>query len=123
VTLAALLAQPLIQRELGSGSRRCLEESLGRLGVSPSDLSVVLELGSTEAIKEDVLQGFGLAVLSRRAVQKEVRAGMLKTVHVEGLTLDRDIYIVRDRRRVLPLPASVFLTFIHPEREPAEPHP
>jgi DNA-binding transcriptional LysR family regulator len=92
--------------------------SLGRLGVSAADLQVAAELGSTEAIKEAVVQGLGLAVLSRRAVQKDVRAGTLRALHVDGLTLDRDISIVRDRRRALPPAASAFLAFVRPAPEP-----
>lgn len=121
VSLADLLAQPLIQREAGSGSRRCLERSLERLGAAAVDLNVVLELGSTEAIKEAVLRRVGLAVLSRRAVAKEAKARQLKALHVTGLTLDRDIYLVRDRRKVLPGPARLFLDLVNPdpERRPA----
>jgi len=121
VPVAELLVQPLIQRERGSGSRRCLEHTLERLGVAASALNVTLELGSTEAIMEAVLQGMGLAVLSRRAVLKEVRAGRLNSIVVEGMTLGRDIYIVRDRRRVLPTAAELFLELVHPEPELAPP--
>jgi DNA-binding transcriptional LysR family regulator len=117
VAVSDLVAQPLIQREPGSGSRRCLQRSLQRLGVVTSGLNVVLELGSSEAIKEAVAEGLGVAVLSRRAVRNEVRAGRLKAVRVAGLTLDRDIYIVRDRRRVLAGPAELFLALVGPEPE------
>jgi DNA-binding transcriptional LysR family regulator len=117
VTVSDLLTQPLIQRERGSGSRRCLERSLERLGVTLSSLKIVLELGSTEAIKEAVLQKIGVAVLSRRALGKEVKAGLLKALVVEGLTLDRDIYVVRDRRRILTGPAQLFLSLVKPEPE------
>jgi DNA-binding transcriptional LysR family regulator len=117
VSVSDLLTQPLIQRESGSGSRRCLELALERLGVTPSRLNVVLELGSGEAIKGAVLEGAGVAVLSRRSVEKEVTAGQLRAVPVEGLTLDRAIYVVRDRRRVLPGPAHLFLALVHPEPE------
>jgi LysR family transcriptional regulator, low CO2-responsive transcriptional regulator len=112
VTVPEFLAEPLIQREPGSGSRRCLEHALERLGVTASSLNVVLELGSTEAIKEAVLRKVGLAVLSRRAVEKEEKAGDLRPLQIEGLTLDRDIYLVRDRRRVLPEPAKLFLDLV-----------
>lgn len=115
VTVADLLSQPLIQRERGSGSRRCLERSLERLGVAASSLNVVLELGSGEAIKEAVLKRVGLAILSKRTVEKEVKAGQLKAVQVEALSLDRDIYLVRDRRRVLPASAQLFLILVKPE--------
>ena len=116
-TVSELLTQPLIQRERGSGSRRCLERSLERLGVTASSLNVVLELGSGEAIKEAVLQGVGLAVVSRRTVEHDVAAGRLRAVRVEALTLDREIYLVRDRRRVLPRPALLFLAVVKPEPE------
>lgn len=117
VPVSDLLSQPLIQREPGSGSRRCLERALERLGVHPSRLTVALELGSTEAIKAAILEGAGVAVLSRRAVEAEVRSRRLRTVAVAGLVLVRDIYVVRDRRRALPAPAELLLSLVRPEPE------
>ncbi len=119
VTVKDLLAQPLVQREEGSGTRRCMERALERAGVAPARLAVALELGSTEAVKGAVLEGAGVAILSRRAVGREVAAGQLKTVPVEGLALDRAIYVVRDRRRALPGPAELFLALANPEPESA----
>jgi DNA-binding transcriptional LysR family regulator len=118
-TISELRAQPLILREQGSGSRRCLERSLERQGVTSSELTVALEMGSTEAIKEAVFERLGVAVLSRRAVAKELTARRLKPVHVEGLALDRDMYVVRDRRRILPSAAQLFLALIRPEPDSA----
>jgi molybdate transport repressor ModE-like protein len=109
VPVADLVAQPLVVRERGSGSRGCLERSLERAGVTPADLHVVVELGSSEAAKGAVLEGLGVAVLSRRAVQAEVKTGRLRPLRVEGLDLTRDILVVRDRRRVLPAAAELFL--------------
>ncbi|MBX9584552.1 MAG: LysR family transcriptional regulator [Gemmataceae bacterium] len=117
VSVSDLLAQPFVQREAGSGSRRCLERALERLGVVPSRLNVVLELGSNEAVKGAVLERAGVAVLSRRAVEGEVEGGRLRAVPVDGLTLDRAIYVVRDRRRALPGPAHLFLALVRPEPE------
>jgi molybdate transport repressor ModE-like protein len=115
VSAKELSTQPLIHRERGSGSRRCLERALERLGIAPSSLNVVLELGSNEAIKEAVMAGLGIAVLSRWVVQKEVEAGQLRALKVTRLALDRDIYVVRDRRRALPMPANLFLNLLKPE--------
>lgn len=112
VSVPDLLTQPLIQRERGSGTRHCLERGLEQLGVTLSSLNVVLELGSTEAIKEAVLQGVGLAVMSKRAIDKEIKAGRLKALRIDGLTLERDIYFVRDRRRVLTGAAQLFLSLL-----------
>jgi DNA-binding transcriptional LysR family regulator len=80
------------------------------------DLKVSLELGSNEAIKEAVQRGAGAAVLSIYAVQKELQAGRLFTVEISDLPYDRDLYIVHDQRRAMPLPARLFLDFLahHP---------
>jgi DNA-binding transcriptional LysR family regulator len=112
VSLEQLAEQPLILREEGSGSRSRLEQALTQAGRSLRDLRVVLELGSNEAIKEAVLRGLGLAVLSNLAVEKELRDGRLCTLRVAGLTLARQMFVVRDRRRALPVPARLFLDLI-----------
>src|SRR5262249_33650346 len=59
IALEQLRGQPLILREAGSGSRRCLEQALAAAGKGLRDLDVTLELGSNEAIKEAVLRGLG----------------------------------------------------------------
>ena len=116
VSVKQLPRYALVVREVGSGLRHCFEKSLDKAGLSLSDLRVALELGSNEAIKEAVLRGVGVAILSTYAVQKELRAGQLHALQVSDLHCDRDMYIVEDRRRVLPLPARLFLLFLetHP---------
>lgn len=112
VSLAELARQPLIVREVGSGSRRCLEEALARAGKSLEDLHSILELGSNETIKEAVQRGLGLAILSDYAVRQEVEAGKLHAMPVAGLRLRRRLYAVRDRRRPLALAARLFLDLL-----------
>jgi DNA-binding transcriptional LysR family regulator len=116
VSVKQLPRHPLILREVGSGLRHCFEKSLDKAGLSVTDLRVALELGSNEAIKEAVLQGIGIAILSTYAVQKELRTGHLHGLEVSDLHCDRDMYVVQDRRRVLPLSARLFLLFLetHP---------
>jgi DNA-binding transcriptional LysR family regulator len=116
LSVKQLPRHPLILREVGSGLRHCFEKSLDKAGLSLADLQVALELGSNEAIKEAVLRGVGVAILSTYAVQKEIRTGQLHALTVNNLHCDRDMYIVQDRRRVLPLPARMFLLFLetHP---------
>jgi DNA-binding transcriptional LysR family regulator len=122
VSLEQVCKQPLILREAGSGSRWCLEQALSRAGKSLRDVRVALELGSNEAIKEAVLRGLGLAVLSTQAVHNEADAGRLRTLDVAGLPLERGMFVVWDRRRVLPAPARLFLDLLGPG-PPAPPGP
>jgi DNA-binding transcriptional LysR family regulator len=120
ISFNELCKQPLILREAGSGLRHCFEKELARLGKSLGDLQIVLELGSNEAIKEAVLRGLGLAVLSSYAVEKELRAGQLAALKITNLHCDREMFVVWDRRRVLPAPARVFRFFLetHPIPDP-----
>jgi DNA-binding transcriptional LysR family regulator len=118
VSLRQLSQLPLIVRETGSGSRWCLEEALERVDRSLKECRVTLEMGSNEAIKEAILRGLGVAVLSTHVVEKELEAGELHALRVSGLPLKRDLFVVWDRRRVLPIPARLFLDFLQPDLGP-----
>jgi DNA-binding transcriptional LysR family regulator len=120
VSVKQLPRHPLVLREVGSGLRHCFEKSLGKAGLSAADLRVALELGSNEAIKEAVLRGVGMAILSSFVVQKELRAGQLHALEVSDLDCDRDMYVVRDKRRVVPPPARQFLAFLETHPAPGE---
>ncbi len=76
---------PFLVREIGSGTRRCFDAALKKRGISPADLQVVAELGDTQAIKEAVKEGMGVAYLSRRAITEELESGALKVLQVEGM--------------------------------------
>lgn len=112
VTAAQLLAYPLVLREVGSGLRHCLEKALEKIERSLADYRIALAIGSNEAVKEAVARGVGVAVLSIYSVRKEVEAGQLIALEGSDLKCDRDMFVVRDRRRVLPPPARRFLSFL-----------
>ncbi len=114
VTLTQLAGEPLVLREPGSGSRACLERALARAGTTLTGLRVALEVGSNEAIKDAVQRGMGIAVLSTHAVAADVAAGRLHALAVAGLRLERPMYVVRDRRRALPIAAQLFLDLLRP---------
>jgi DNA-binding transcriptional LysR family regulator len=112
MSVKQLRAFPIVLREAGSGLRHCFEKSLAKAGCAIADLNVVAELGSNEAIREAVLRGMGVAVLSEYAVRKELRSGRLVAVSVRDLKCDREMFVVQDDRKVTPLPARMFLDFL-----------
>ncbi|MFQ3573828.1 MAG: selenium metabolism-associated LysR family transcriptional regulator [Thermodesulfovibrionales bacterium] len=93
---------PFIVRETGSGTRRETEEIFKNLKIKPSDLNVVMTLGSTEAVKEAVKAGLGCAILSYYAVNDYVRFNILKPIKIKGLSMRRKFYILSHKKRVLP---------------------
>jgi DNA-binding transcriptional LysR family regulator len=118
VTLGKLATHPLVLREAGSGLRHSFEAALARAGQSLADFRVALELGSNEAIQGAVLRGVGVAVLSALAVRKEVAGGRLVALEIDGLCCDREMFVVTDRRRVLPTPARLFVHLVETNAVP-----
>lgn len=113
VELAELRKARFISREGGSGTLRSFRRLLARRGHDPEKLlNVVMELGSTEAVKEALIAGYGLSILSRTSIQRELRDGLLREVPIRGLRLERDFYQVFHRHRVLSPISQAFLHFL-----------
>ncbi len=121
VRLKQLAGEPLIMREAGSGTRWRLERALAEAGKSARDLRITLELGSNEAIKEAVLQGLGIAFLSKHAVRQELETNQLYATRVSDLDLNREMFIVWNPKHVLTIPARLFLDLSDPARKVPNP--
>ena len=77
-----LAKYPYISREEGSGTRDVIIEYLATESLSIYDMNIVMELGSSEAIKGAVTSGMGVAILSRAAIQKELQLNTLKQLQL-----------------------------------------
>ncbi|MFQ5960198.1 MAG: selenium metabolism-associated LysR family transcriptional regulator [Candidatus Methylomirabilales bacterium] len=119
VNLAELSAEPIILREVGSGSRKVLEDALRSAGVNADALAVVAELGSTEAIRQGVRSGAGISVISLRAIQEDLERGTLRTAPLEGIRLTRDFYLVYHKNRSRSPLCEAFLAFLFESVGPA----
>jgi LysR family transcriptional regulator, transcriptional activator of the cysJI operon len=84
----------LLMRERGSGTRQVVEMALAKHQVRRSELQIVMELDSTEAIKSAVEAGLGVGFVSRWALAKDARLGKsFKIVDIEGLRIQRDFLL------------------------------
>lgn len=130
ITLDDLRSQPLLTREFGSGSRRIVEQALASAGVKTKDLSIRMELDSTEGLLNAVEAGLGITFVSRWAVRNQLALGTLKLARVDGLKLSRNFSLAYPAG---PEPAGsvgAFRTFllghaatIAPRRSKAQPNP
>jgi len=117
VSVQELLGEPFILRESGSGTRCIMEEALRGSGISGArELNVVAEFGSSTAVKEGIIHGVGVSVLSVRAVEAEVKAGVLAALSIRGLDLKRSFYLARDSRRSISPLCKAFLEFLEQSR-------
>jgi DNA-binding transcriptional LysR family regulator len=82
-----------VLRERGSATRALSERALARL---PAGITV-LELDQTEAIKQVVIAGLGIACLPRAAIGDAVAAGRLVALRTPFLALERMLAIVLPR--------------------------
>lgn len=93
--------EPFILREVGSGTLKIMERYLGWGAAQESaGLKVVARLGSSTAVKEGIKAGLGISILSARAIQTELRTGLLRAVRIQGIRMARSFYLIRDRRRI-----------------------
>jgi DNA-binding transcriptional LysR family regulator len=84
-----LKSEPLLMREFGSGSRRVVEQALSKAGVKTKDLTISMELDSTEGLLSAVEGGLGITFVSRWAVRNQLSLGTLKIARIHGLKLSR----------------------------------
>jgi len=113
IRLEDLREEPFILRESGSGTLKILEDHLQKLpGSGLGDFNPVAVLGSSTAVKEGVKAGLGVSIISSRAVRTELESGILKTLKLEGLSIRRRFYLVRDRQRILSPLAKTFARFL-----------
>src|SRR5215813_8006401 len=111
VTLDELRAETLIVMQEGAGVRQMVEDELRRVGVRLRDLDVRLELGLQESVTSAVRAGYGVTFISRTSVESDLAAGTLAEARVEGLELERDVFVVRATGRVETRAAHAFLEF------------
>lgn len=112
ITLKDVLAHPFVLREQGSGTRQVMEEVMREQGVEPNELNVVMELGSTGAVKSAVESGLGLSIISQSSVKHEQALGLLHVREIEGCQFTRAFHSVYLKSTILPISAVVFLTFL-----------
>jgi len=100
IPLSRLLEEPLVGRELGSGTRSALEKFLAERGLH---FTPAMEMNKNEAIKQAVEAGLGVGVVSLHTVQAELASNQLCILDVQGFPLKRQWYIVqREGKRLSP---------------------
>ncbi len=111
ITIAELTTEPLLVQQEGSGVRAVVEQALRDSGVRDRDLNVSMELGLQQSVKAAVLDGFGVTVISRLAVEREVADGSLVALSLEGEGLARQFWLVRHAGRTQRRAARAFTEF------------
>jgi LysR family transcriptional regulator, low CO2-responsive transcriptional regulator len=98
LTVENLAGIPLIAREEGSGTRLLMEKLFADAGI-PARIAMTTD--SNETIKQAVMAGMGIAVLSQHTVGLELALGLLKPLNLENFPVMRSWFVAH--RRAMPL--------------------
>ncbi|OIQ78692.1 HTH-type transcriptional activator CmpR [mine drainage metagenome] len=92
ITASDLFSQVFLAREDGSGTRILMSRYLDRIG--EGHVFDTVEMGSNETIKQAVIAGLGIAVLSLHTVMDELHSGRLVQLRAPGLPIVRHWFLV-----------------------------
>ena len=111
ISLEDLHSEQLILMQEGAGVREVIEDELRALGVRFKDLDVRLELGLQESVVSAVRGGYGVAFISRTAIEDDLATGGLSESRLVGLEAEREIWLVRASGRSETRAAREFVEF------------
>ena len=105
ITLERLAREPFLLREPGSGTRIATERLFDDKGLK---LKMRMELGSNEAIKQAVIGGLGISVLSRHTLESDTPSKRFVVLNVQGFPIKRHWYFVYPAGKQLSIIARTF---------------
>ncbi len=109
VPIDALTQERFLTREQGSGSRKAIEDHLKENGIR---LPRMMELGSSEMIKQGVMAGLGISILSRYSMALELATGCLSSLDMATFPIVRTWCIVHPEDKRLSPAAQAFVDYI-----------
>ena len=109
LTKADLAGEAFLFREIGSGTRSLFDNFIGDTAIRPVQMR--MELGSNETIKQAVMAGLGIALISAHTIAAEVADGRLVCLNVEGLPIVRRWFAINRTDRALSPIARAFRDF------------
>jgi LysR family transcriptional regulator, low CO2-responsive transcriptional regulator len=109
IPVSRLEREPFVVREKGSDTWNSMQEAFG---AHLADLNIAMEIKSTETIKQAVMAGTGVSFLSAHTISRELRAGSLAVLNVQGFPLMLNWYVVHRKSKRLPPVAQAFRSFL-----------
>jgi LysR family transcriptional regulator, low CO2-responsive transcriptional regulator len=109
-----LAGTPWLLREEGSGTRLATERLIADLDLAPGEAGSpeLLTLGSNGAIKQGLAVGLGVTLISRFAVARELRQGLLAEISVPGTPLSRPWHVLYPQSGQVRSAARAFGEFL-----------
>lgn len=109
IPIEALTNEQFLMREAGCGTFFVLDKIVGQKGIK---FKSSMELGSNEAIKQAVISGLGISLLSLYALTHELKTGELVILDVEGFPFQDVWHIIYPKGKKLSIVAQAFYDYL-----------
>lgn len=106
-----LFEYPFLMRSKSSGTTKETINTLSKLGISESDLKIVAHMNNIELLQQSVIQGLGVAILSKNTVLHSAESGEILMFQLENMPLFRQLYMVFRKSRYTPTIIKSFAQF------------
>lgn len=106
-----LLKEPMLIREYGSGTRHAADNVLSSMGISLSTLNIIAQCNDLSAIRQMIVEGMGISVVSKLAIADLAEQRKLYAVSFDP-PMERSFYLVFLKDRTIRPIINEFMTSI-----------
>lgn len=92
--LKELYAIDLVSREQGSGTQEFIENQLKKNKIDLKSLNIVMNLGSSESIKNYLLHSEAMAFVSVSTVLQELKNNQLSVIDIKNFSIERNFHFI-----------------------------
>lgn len=115
-----LLKEPMIMRTEQSGTKQEAELLLQKFGLTDQDLNIVASMNDAEALRNCIIQGLGISIVSHKMVMQQEQQGTLLIYKMDQYVQPRKFYLVYQDGPYLPKAADAFIRHIRHLAEQSE---
>jgi len=112
LTLRDLEDEPFIYRESGSGTRMVMEKELKAAGMNPEK---TMELATNEAVKQAIMAGIGISLISELSMKPEQRSKKISTIDIKGYPIQTHWHVLYKQDKIISKIFSNFIEFLKEE--------
>jgi DNA-binding transcriptional LysR family regulator len=113
ISISGLVKYDFVVREQGSGTRELFESAMVANSVNWKQK---WECAGSDVLKSAAVHGIGIAVISKRLVDAEVKAGEISIIRVQGIDLKRKFSIVYHKNKYITETMKAFFDIVHNPR-------
>lgn len=110
--LHTMTEAPMVLREIGSGTRAEFEKYLKKRNMDIGELNIIAQMDNPESIRESVVQGLGIGVMSKKSVQNLLELNKVLCQPLTNPIFKRKIYVTYTKEKILSKNSREFIQFI-----------